>query len=144
MTEKMIVYEDPKTGEIYEIPASVLAQYRASRERVLKIMAERANGSSAPAAPAAPAEPAGAAAPGEQNITLPAGPQPIVLNIYLGGGQVQVTQKPSGVAGYHMAFDENGIPHLHHEWLWGDYIDKQGKPQVGYHSHDPATGNASG
>ena len=48
----------------------------------------------------------------------------------------------SGVEGYHMSFDANGIPTNHVDLLWGDYIDKQGNPAVGWHSHDPVTGNA--
>lgn len=46
------------------------------------------------------------------------------------------------VQGYHMSFDESGIPVNHTDMLWGDYIDKQGNPAVGWHSHDPVTGNA--
>lgn len=30
----------------------------------------------------------------------------------------------------------------HKEMQWGDYLDRQGRPAVGWHSHDPATGNA--
>jgi hypothetical protein len=41
-----------------------------------------------------------------------------------------------------MSFDENGIPTNHSDMLWGDYIDKQGNPAVGFHSHDPVSGNA--
>jgi hypothetical protein len=77
---------------------------------------------------------------------------PVVLNIFLGGAApptVQMhsaapphTHAESSIEGYHLAFDENGIPHNHSEMLWGDYIDKQGRPAVGYHSHDPASGNA--
>lgn len=48
----------------------------------------------------------------------------------------------SGVQGYHMSFDESGIPTNHTDMLWGDYIDKQGNPAVGWHSHDPVSGNA--
>jgi hypothetical protein len=46
------------------------------------------------------------------------------------------------VRGYHMTFDESGIPVNHSDMLWGDYIDKQGNPAVGWHSHDPVAGNA--
>ncbi len=46
----------------------------------------------------------------------------------------------------HMVYEEDedgGVaPADHHEMLWGDYIDKRGKPAVGWHSHHPATGNA--
>ena len=48
----------------------------------------------------------------------------------------------AGVEGYHMSFDEIGIPTNHTEMLWGDYVDKQGNPAVGWHNHDPVTGNA--
>ena len=41
-----------------------------------------------------------------------------------------------------MTFDAHGIPVNHTEMLWGDYLDKQGNPAVGWHSHDPVSGNA--
>jgi hypothetical protein len=42
----------------------------------------------------------------------------------------------------HMTFDEKAAPINHTELLWGDYVDKQGKPAIGWHSHDPVVGNA--
>ncbi len=45
----------------------------------------------------------------------------------------------------HLELDDSdgGVaPINHHELLWGDYIDKRGNPAVGWHSHDPAIGNA--
>lgn len=45
----------------------------------------------------------------------------------------------------HLELDETdgGIaPRNHRELLWGDYIDARGNPAVGWHSHDPVTGNA--
>jgi hypothetical protein len=52
-------------------------------------------------------------------------------------------EKARALEGYHMSFDENGIPISHTDMLWGDYIDRQGNPAVGFHSHDPVSGNAS-
>lgn len=78
----------------------------------------------------------------------PASGAPIILNIFVGGAtpqqvRVQPAVAPEqGVEGYHLAVDENGIPHDHADMLWGDYIDRQGRPAVGYHSHDPVAGNA--
>jgi hypothetical protein len=71
----------------------------------------------------------------------------VTLNFYFSGPpplNMSAAYPPaeSGVEGYHMSFDEQGIPVNHTEMLWGDYIDKQGNPAVGFHSHDPATGNA--
>jgi hypothetical protein len=42
----------------------------------------------------------------------------------------------------HTTFDGEGAPTNHTDLLWGDYIDKEGKPAVGWHSHDPVKGNA--
>jgi hypothetical protein len=42
----------------------------------------------------------------------------------------------------HFIFDENSAPANHTELLWGDYIDRKGKPAVGWHSHHPVNGNA--
>lgn len=79
----------------------------------------------------------------------PNGQGGVVLNFFFGGGppaalNMSAAYPPaeSGVEGYHMTFDEQGIPVNHTEMLWGDYIDKQGNPAVGFHSHDPTTGNA--
>lgn len=75
----------------------------------------------------------------------------VTLNFYFGAGAAptismgagaSVAPPDSGVEGYHMSFDESGIPVQHTDMLWGDYIDKQGNPAVGFHSHDPVSGNA--
>ncbi len=46
----------------------------------------------------------------------------------------------------HLTFDEDldgGVaPRNHTERLWGDYLDRQGRPALGWHSHHPDTGNA--
>jgi hypothetical protein len=46
----------------------------------------------------------------------------------------------------HMSFDDDpdagSVPQDHADRLWGDYVDREGKPSVGWHSHDPVTGNA--
>ncbi len=46
----------------------------------------------------------------------------------------------------HLVFDDfdGGVPapQAHREKLWGNYIDKQGHPAAGWHSHDPEIGNA--
>jgi hypothetical protein len=72
-------------------------------------------------------------------IATPAGGT-VVLNFYF--GPPAPAPAAGEVEGYHMAFDANGIPTNHVDLLWGDYIDKQGNPAVGWHSHDPVTGNA--
>ncbi len=98
---------------------------------------------SAPPAAALMTQPDGATA-----ISVPApGGGTVVLNIYIGGAPApgaEIAVSPHGtVEGYHMTFDATGIPQNHTDMLWGDYIDKQGKPAVGWHSHDPVTGNAT-
>jgi hypothetical protein len=45
----------------------------------------------------------------------------------------------------HMVFDDDdggSMPAEHTEPRWGDYLDEHGKPAVGWHVHDPATGKA--
>ena len=51
-------------------------------------------------------------------------------------------QAPRQVQICHMTFGDDGIPIEHTEMLWGDYVNQQGDPAVGWHSHDPTTGNA--
>lgn len=46
------------------------------------------------------------------------------------------------VAHAHMTYDDAGIPVQHIEMRWGNYVDRQGDPAIGWHSHDPVTGNA--
>jgi len=136
------VLEGPD-GMLYEIPAEVLAKYAVPGHK----FAEFRDRLAAKAAPPAEAP----LPPGHHRMPPPAasGGAPAVINIYVGAGpapSVQVHNQANGggggIEGYHLAVDEHGIPHHHTEMLWGDYIDKQGKPAVGYHSHDPVTGNA--
>lgn len=144
MSEK-IVLEGPD-GMLYEIPANVLATYAVPGSRVAELRARLGKAATA----AAPAE--RALPPGHHRMPPPPPPSagaPIVLNIYVGGGPTpqvhvhdQAPPREHAVEGYHLAVDEHGIPHDHTEMLWGDYIDKQGRAAVGYHSHDPVTGNA--
>jgi hypothetical protein len=46
----------------------------------------------------------------------------------------------------HMVFDDDldagPIPIDHTDMRWGDYIDRHGRPAVGWHSHDRDAGNA--
>jgi hypothetical protein len=46
----------------------------------------------------------------------------------------------------HLVFDDEldggPVPQAHADLRWGNYIDREGRPAVGLHSHDPATGNA--
>jgi hypothetical protein len=45
----------------------------------------------------------------------------------------------------HVILDEldGGVAPVNHgELLWGDYVDRQGRAAIGWHSHDPVTGNA--
>lgn len=148
--EKKVVLEGPD-GILYEIPADVLAKFavpgprvNALRERLGKAATTRA---SAPA-PSPGGATGGELPPGHHRMPPVSSTAPVVLNIYIGGGAppaVNVHQgqsAPKGVEGHHLAVDEQGIPHSHSDMLWGDYIDKQGRPAVGYHSHDPVHGNA--
>jgi hypothetical protein len=149
------VLEGPD-GMLYEIPADVLAKYVVPGPKVAELRARLGAKATATApSPASPASAAPAAAaplpPGHHRMPPPgASAAPAVINIYVGAGappSVQVHQagqqaSGGGIEGYHLAVDEHGIPHHHVEMLWGDYIDRQGKPAVGYHSHDPVTGNA--
>jgi hypothetical protein len=114
MSNDTIVMEGPD-GRLYEIPREILAQYAVPPERVMELRRRQAS-----------TLPPGHLRPGDP---LPPGAPP----------------PPAGVGiveGYHMTFDANGIPTNHVEMLWGDYIDRQGHPAVGWHSHDPVTGNA--
>ncbi len=139
------VLEGPD-GMLYEIPEDVLAKYAVPGPKVGELRAKLA----AKAAPAPAPNGDASLPPGHHRMPPPpsAAAAPAVINIYVGGGApptVQVHNQPAaggGIEGYHLAVDEYGIPHHHNEMLWGDYIDKQGKPAVGYHSHDPVTGNA--
>ncbi|MCA9679573.1 MAG: hypothetical protein H6708_10470 [Kofleriaceae bacterium] len=97
-----------------------------------------------PASVAAPTVGAAAApATSSTTISTPNGGT-VVLNFYFGppGPQANGHAAVGAVEGYHMTFDAHGIPVNHTEMLWGDYLDKQGNPAVGWHSHDPVSGNA--
>jgi hypothetical protein len=154
-------------GRLYEIPDQMLAEFAVPGDRVAELrkrLAEPAGGASA-AGPGSPpsSSHAGAGAgaalpprhaalppdhaaapPGSMSMSAGSG---VVLNFYFqtppsAAGAGRASPSDLGVDGYHMTFDENGIPVNHSEMLWGDYIDKQGNPAVGWHSHDPVTGNA--
>jgi hypothetical protein len=153
MSKEPVVFEGPD-GRLYEVPADVLAQHAVPPERVAELR-KRTAVAAAPAAHYRPGEqpshipppPASLAAPTPTAISIPApNGGTIVLNIYIGGAPApgaEIGVSPAGtVEGYHMTFDATGIPANHTDMLWGDFIDKQGKPAVGWHSHDPVTGNA--
>jgi hypothetical protein len=137
-------------GRFYEIPSDVLARYLVPGHRVNEVRQRLA--------PAAPAAPAGHLRPGDPlppGVPPPPGPShapsatttiatpaggTVVLNFYFGAPAA--APPAAEVEGYHLTFDANGIPTNHVELLWGDYVDRQGNPAVGWHSHDPVTGNA--
>lgn len=155
-----VVFEGPD-GRLYEVPAELLARHAVPPQRVAELRKRLA------VTPGATAASAGHYRPGEQppgipppptqitatttgNATAISVPAPgggtIVLNIYIGGAPApgaEIAVSPAGtVEGYHMTFDATGIPTNHTDMLWGDFIDKQGNPAVGWHSHDPVSGNA--
>ncbi len=154
------VVEGPD-GRLYELPAEVLARHAVPPQRVAELRKRLAvpdRGAASPAGHYRPGEqPDGIPPPPAQltattvgNATAISVPAPgggtIVLNIYIGGAPApgaEIAVSPAGtVEGYHMTFDATGIPVNHADMLWGDYIDKQGQPAVGWHSHDPVSGNA--
>ncbi len=168
---KTTILEGPD-GRLYEIPDDELARFAVPGPRVAELRkrlgataAPPSNGNGAgvapdehlrlgdlpPDHPGYPQQQAILAAMGA-GIAPAAGGGGLTLNIYVSGGptpQINVQQAGApapadddGVEGYHMTFDANGIPVSHTEMLWGDYIDKQGNPAVGFHSHDPVHGNA--
>jgi len=167
---KTTILEGPD-GRLYEIPDDQLARFAVPGPRVAELRKRlgqaaaptSGNGSGDGAAPAEhmrlgelppdhPGYPQQQALLAAMGGTAPAAGGGLTLNIYVTGGpapQVNVQQAGApapvddgGVDGYHMTFDESGIPVSHTEMLWGDYIDKQGNPAVGFHSHDPVHGNA--
>jgi len=165
---KTTILEGPD-GRLYEIPNDALAEYAVPGEKVAEIRARMAGGQAAAndeslhaAAPSGDLPPGhyrpGELPPGHEGeppaglpeISAQANAQGgVTLNFFFSGGPPPAVNmsaayppQDSGVEGYHMSFDEQGIPVNHTEMLWGDYIDKQGNPAVGFHSHDPATGNA--
>lgn len=154
-------------GRLYEIPDDALESYAVPGARVVELRKQMSggNGVSAsapaeathghfgpdnippghPAANVPPPSVAPVAAGANQSLTIPTGAGNVTLNIYVGGPPPDVAEQPAvdtGLEGYHMSFNEIGIPVNHTEMLWGDYMDKQGNPAVGWHSHDPVTGNA--
>jgi hypothetical protein len=130
-------------GRLYEIPDHMLAEFAVPGDRVAELRKRLAHAASPPEHAARPPE--HAAPPASMSLSAGGG---VVLNFYFqappsaSAGAGQAAPSDQGVDGYHMTFDENGIPVNHTEMLWGDYIDKQGNPAVGWHSHDPVTGNA--
>ena len=168
MTDDQTTILEGPDGQLYEIPRAKLATFAVPGERVGEIRKRKAaamhsnqppNGShtaSVPPGHYAPGElPPGPAAPPATSLTIQPSPHGggVTLNFYFGaagptldsgnGVHVPPESPHSGsVEGYHMTFDESGIPVNHTDMLWGDYIDKQGNPAVGWHSHDPVTGNA--
>lgn len=145
-----IVFEGPD-GRLYEIPAADAATYAVPGPRVAELrkrMAPSSSGNGLPAGhfrpgdplpPGVPPPPSGGPS-ASTTIQTPGGGQ-VTLNFYFGAPTPTATADAQ-VEGYHMTFDANGIPSNHIDMLWGDYIDKQGHPAVGWHSHDPVTGNA--
>jgi hypothetical protein len=160
-----IILEGPD-GRLYEVPRDVLAKYAVPGERVAELRKKLG----APATPGAlppnhfrPGDPLPPGVPpppspgasmtvsspsASTTIATPNGGT-VVLNFFFGPpaehAEAAAGMSPSphaGIEGYHMSFDANGIPTNHVDLLWGDYIDKQGNPAVGWHSHDPVTGNA--
>lgn len=150
-------------GTLYDIPDEVLARYAVPGSKVRELRERLAGRAVAPAtAPAAAGSADGDHArlgelppdhPGyAQQQAIQAAVElaraesggGVTLNIYVGGKkQPAVSLDVEGdVEGYHMSFDESGVPVSHTDMLWGDYIDKQGNPAVGFHSHDPVAGNA--
>lgn len=155
-------------GRYYEIPLADLAGYAVPPEKVADLRKElgaraasaepaepgalppghaAAPGSTPPGHAAAGPAPAGHSAPGMQSMSIqPNGQGGVVLNFYFGGAPPTApdagTGTDAGVEGYHLTPDESGLHWPHTEMLYGDYIDKQGNPATGWHSHDPVTGNA--
>lgn len=157
-----VILEGPD-GRLYEIPAGELAKYAVPGERVAELRQQlhpatpgalppnhfRPGDPLPPGVPPPPTMP-GASPSATTTIATPAGGT-VVLNFYFGPpGPAPHLETAAGMSpspdahieGYHMSFDANGIPTNHVDLLWGDYIDKQGNPAVGWHSHDPVTGNA--
>lgn len=144
-------------GRLYEIPNHMLAEFAVPGERVAELrkrMAQAVRDHERPhSRPAAtpdmpppvhasvPDMPPGHAAGPPASMTVNPGGG-VVFNFYFQASPPPGPSVADGVQGYHMTFDENGIPVNHTDMLWGDYIDKQGNPAVGWHSHDPVTGNA--
>ena len=148
-------------GRLYEIPNDRLAEFAVPGERVAALRKQMASAAAVSVSaavgsdslpPGHSALPPGHAAMPPTSMSINPGGG-VVLNFYFqtppsgvpgtpGGDEHVHSGDDGGVQGYHMSFDESGIPVNHSDMLWGDYIDKQGNPAVGWHSHDPVTGNA--
>jgi hypothetical protein len=152
--KETIVFEGPD-GRLYEIPAEEAARFAVPGPKVAelrkRLAAPAGNGGGAPAGhfrpgdplpPGVPPPPSTVKAPSASTtIQTPNGGN-VTLNFFFAEPKAEKAAAAGDVEGYHMTFDANGIPTNHLEMLWGDYIDKQGHPAVGWHSHDPVTGNA--
>lgn len=156
MSDKTIL-EGPD-GRLYEIPTDRLTEFAVPGERVAQLRQKMASDRAAMPSgheampPGHAAVPPGHTAMPPTSMSINPGGG-VVLNFYFQGPPAAAASgHPGGdlahgglkaeVQGYHMSFDESGIPVNHTDMLWGDYIDKQGNPAVGWHSHDPVTGNA--
>jgi hypothetical protein len=140
MSDDTHVFEGPD-GRLYEIPLARLAEFAVPGPRVAEIR-KRVSQKMLSVTPQPsldgepPPPPDGHARLGD----LPPG--------HPGWAQQQAilaalqAERARSLEGYHMSFDESGIPVSHSDMLWGDYLDKQGNPAVGFHSHDPVSGNA--
>ncbi len=151
---KPLLIEGPD-GRLYEIPNDRLAEFAVPGERVAELRKQQAAAHAPPSAsapttsaPAADQLPPGHMRPqdvqgnGHSMTINPPNGGSVTLNFFFGGAAPTSQAHPgSDVDGYHMSL-ENGFPVNHTEVLWGDYVDKQGNPAVGFHSHDPVTGNA--
>jgi hypothetical protein len=97
----------------------------APRKLVLVVLV--ACGSADPPAPAAPR----------------AGPAPVDAGV---AADASLRAHPGSDYGTkHITFDDvdGGMAPVNHtELLWGEYIDRRGRAAIGWHSHDPVTGNA--
>jgi hypothetical protein len=156
-------------GMLYEIPDDVLAGYAVPGNKVLELRkqmeAAAGAGSDDDAPPPTEHVKLGELTPdhpgyAQQQAILAAvemasttvavfvgdgsGPPKVTINgaELAAPGADEAAASADDVEGYHMTFDESGIPIQHTDMLWGDYIDKQGNPAVGFHSHDPVSGNA--
>jgi hypothetical protein len=140
-TNKTHVLEGPD-GRLYEIPLDRLAEFVVPPQKVKELRMRISKTMNAATPPpdidgTPPPPPDGHARLGELPPSHPGWLQQQAIMAALAAERARAAE------GYHMSFDENGIPISHTDMLWGDYIDKQGNPAVGFHSHDPVSGNAS-
>jgi len=140
MSEKTQILEGPD-GRLYEIPLDRLAEFAVPGPRVAEIRKRISKQMLAQQPPPSldgepPPPPDGHARLGDLQ---PGHPGFVQQQAIMAAVQAE---RARALEGYHMTFDENGIPISHEDMLWGDYIDKQGNPAVGFHSHHPVHGNA--